>query len=80
MLRHVTAVSYETENMGRRRGSSFVAHLTKVKLFHDRNELCVDSDEEEDKGWIPASRKRVIPTCRNFPSTSNEETTQHISF
>lgn len=46
----MTLIKYEVETVGRRRKSSFVKHVSKMKLFHDQNELYVDLDDADAAG------------------------------
>jgi len=46
-------VNYEVETQGKRRTSAFVTHVSKMKRFYDRNEMYIDSEDEDGEGWIP---------------------------
>lgn len=64
VIRKVTNVNYVVETRGKRRRASFVTHVSKMKPFRDRNEMFVDTDDEEDEGCQPVARRKHDDTTR----------------
>lgn len=70
-------MNYEVETQGKRRKTSFITHVSKIKPFRDRNELYVDPGDEDGEGWIPTARKKDELTRRSTSThpadTSNSD-------
>ncbi|XP_055343594.1 uncharacterized protein LOC129591802 isoform X2 [Paramacrobiotus metropolitanus] len=74
VLRQTSPVNYEVETCGiRKRRNVFVTHVSKMKLFKDRNEMFVDSEDEDGEGWIPVARPKQLVDHDEVTDTVAEE-------
>ncbi|XP_055351568.1 uncharacterized protein LOC129597891 isoform X2 [Paramacrobiotus metropolitanus] len=74
VLRQTSPVNYEVETCGiRKRRNVFVTHVSKMKLFKDRNEMFVDSEDEDGEGWIPVARPKQLVDHEEVTDTVAEE-------